>query len=233
MPGYISIRDRRAAGLAPGQRRPEIQTTHRPDWWEVGAAGWMNTWIRPTLGSRGYSGGITLPTSSSSFGFSTSKSPYDDDDDENNHLDLYSEKSTFKPLAIIPPQPTELPSSLPLPVSNLKFFPKHLAYRPEDLLPPPLVWGGEDMDNEKRTKQMEGLKGKVVDVVTMIRMPEPETATAERNRNISGDEEEEEDGQEVLREWGGVCLGVVRMGIRPGMELNGRLDGSRRSIGEI
>lgn len=46
-----------------------------------------------------------------------------------------------------------------------------------------------------------------MDVVTMIRMPEPEQTRTARH------EEGEEDGMEVTREWGGVCLGVMRVDV--------------------
>jgi hypothetical protein len=63
---------------------------------------------------------------------------------------------------------------------------------------------------------LEALGGEHVDVVTMIRMPEPEQTRTAR------EEEGEEDGMEVLREWGGVCLGVMRVDVA-GQAGTGRL----------
>lgn len=222
MPGYISIRDRRAARLMPGENGRSVGVTYRPEWWEVGAAGWMRTWVRPSAPARGYSGGIATSPGFGSTSFSFTPRGKLEPHDQGGYLDLAAEKSDpqFRPLAIIPPQPTGPVVDAPLPKSTLKYFPGHLAYRPEDLLPPPLVWGGEGVPKEKMAEQLEGLRGAQVDLVTMIRMPEsPEVVQARergaRTRREEGDDEDEDDAEEVVREWGGMCLGVVRMGVEP------------------
>lgn len=206
----------------------------------------MKAWLRPSAPSRGYSGlstsgqGGNLGTGVN-FAFTSmagpSKSPFSYSDNDN--LDLLSEKSQFRPLAIIPPQSTR-DEPVPIPKSSLKFFPVNSAYRPEDLVAPPLLWGGEGVGTGQVLEQVDGLGGKRVDVVTMIRMPEtPEQIetrekAGKRNRRVDGEgeDEDEEDG-EVLREWGGVCLGVVRMGVGSGAGLDqarGSRDDGRVSL---
>ena len=107
-----------------------------------------------------------------------------------------SQITDFRPLAIIPPS-----ISLPLPQaprSDLSYFPHHLAYRPEDLDPLPTKFGKASVDTN-----LQDLAGERIEVVTMIKMP------GEAPRMV-GDVEE---GEEVLNEWGGICVGVLRVAV--------------------
>lgn len=176
--------------------------------------------------SRGYSG-YSTPTSKgmSGLGFSSIQPSSFSEKPKTAHreiIDLSSSdrSASFHPLAVIPPQASAITIE---PVhSTVKQFPLHLAYRPSDLLPPPSVW-----DNPNSSK-LEVLGGEHVDVVTMIRMPEPDQMQKVR------DEENEEDGMEVLREWGGVCLGVMRVDVagQPGMGRRSEEDRKRTSRGK-
>lgn len=96
------------------------------------------------------------------------------------------------PLAIIP-QASAPPSESPIPQSELPFFPNHLAYRATQLQPAPARF------NIHQPETIDQLYGEQVDIVTVIRMP-----TRDPQR-------EAEEGEEVLREWGGVELGIARM----------------------
>ena len=85
----------------------------------------------------------------------------------------------------------------PTPWSNIPFFPNHLAYRPENLLPPVARYDPEDENS------LLGLGGENVDVVTIIQMP--------REPWPPGREVTEE--EEVTKEWSGIHLGVLKMDV--------------------
>ena len=85
-----------------------------------------------------------------------------------------------------------------MPQSDLKFFPNHLAYRQTAFAPPPARFVGD------RPETLEGLAGETVDVVTIVRMP-GEVWPADR---------EVREGEEVVREWVGVELGIVSVEVR-------------------
>lgn len=97
------------------------------------------------------------------------------------------------PLAIIPHTSDIPPSQTPLPQSDLPFFPNHLAYRPTALQAPPARF------NMYQPESIDQLHGEDVDIITVIRMP------------MRDPQREVEEGEEVLREWGGVELGIARM----------------------
>ncbi|WVQ79050.1 hypothetical protein IAT38_001143 [Cryptococcus sp. DSM 104549] len=115
------------------------------------------------------------------------------------------ESDEFYPLGVIPPPPPRQ-AHQPIELSPLPFFPNHLAYRPSSLRPPPARFTGLAADN---LAPLEQLAGGGVEVVTIIRMPAPESTRVRIER--SG--EEEEDGEEVIREWGGIELGIAKMGV--------------------
>lgn len=96
------------------------------------------------------------------------------------------------PLAIIP-QSDATPSQTPIPQSELPFFPNHLAYRPNSLMPAPSRF------SMNQPETIDQLCGEEVDIVAVIRMP------------MRDPQREVEEGEEVLREWGGVELGIARM----------------------
>jgi hypothetical protein len=87
----------------------------------------------------------------------------------------------------------DTPQDAPLPTSDLPFFPNHLAYRPAAFLPPPSRF------TQATPETLEQLRGEDVDIVTIIRMP------------MRDPQREPEEGEEVLREWGGVEFGIARM----------------------
>lgn len=105
------------------------------------------------------------------------------------------------PLAIIP-QSTAPTSEAPIPHSELPFFPNHLAYRATALQPAPARF------DINQPETLEQIYGEEVDIVTVIRMP------------MRDPQREPEEGEEVLREWGGVELGIARMEV---VDRNGTL----------
>lgn len=102
----------------------------------------------------------------------------------------------FFPLAVIPPLVSP-PVEEPIPQSALPFFPNHLAYRASALLPPPSRFASD------LPETLNELAGEAVDIITIIRMPDQGWST---NRQI-------EESEEVLHEWGGVELGIAKMGV--------------------
>jgi hypothetical protein len=89
----------------------------------------------------------------------------------------------------------------PAPKSALKFFPNHLAYRPATLLPPPSRYQADNLDT------LNALDGEAVSVVTIIRMPGEELAPPQV-------ENDEDDQEGVMREWGGLELGIATFGVK-------------------
>ncbi|KAK8861401.1 hypothetical protein IAR55_002220 [Kwoniella newhampshirensis] len=108
----------------------------------------------------------------------------------------------FQPLAIVPPPPPAEPTE-PIPISALPYFPNHLAYRPQALVPPPARF--EDVLDPTLIDQLRGDK---VEVITIVRMPAPPPISRRRERSAG---EAEDDGQEIMNEWGGVELGIAEM----------------------
>ena len=80
-----------------------------------------------------------------------------------------------------------------MPQSDLPFFPSHLAYRATAMVPQPARY------NIVNDEVLEQLHGEDVEIITVIRMPVRES------------QREVEEGEEILREWGGVELGISRM----------------------
>lgn len=123
-----------------------------------------------------------------------------------NHLYMLTSQA---PLAIIPPSAGPIEEA-PIPASSLSYFPHHLAYRAETLMPSPSPY----------IANPEGLGGQNVDVVTIIRMPMPEGMYVRRAESgarggtaVGEDEDEDEDMEAVVREWGGMELGIMKVGV--------------------
>jgi hypothetical protein len=98
-----------------------------------------------------------------------------------------------RPLAIIPRTHAAPPVEEPMPQSDLPFFPSHLAYRATAMAPQPARY------NIINDEVLEQLHGEDVEIITVIRMPVRES------------QREVEEGEEIIREWGGVELGIARM----------------------
>lgn len=77
----------------------------------------------------------------------------------------------------------------------MPFFPNHLAYRATALVPPPARF------DPLNPSSIEQLEKEQVDVVAMIRMPQ------------QANSKEVEEGEEVIREWAGMEVGIVRMDV--------------------
>ena len=118
---------------------------------------------------------------------------------EKDGYTMHEKETDFHPLSIIPP-PQQLSNPAAVPHSELSFFPNHLAYRAETLDPPPSRFTGDPAE-------VDALTGDRLDVVTIIRMPrEPD----------GGAHEGQEDPEAVVRQWGGIELGVM------GVDMDGR-----------
>ena len=113
-------------------------------------------------------------------------------------VDRESQRSQQSPLAIIPP--VEERRHDPPPVSSLTYFPNHLAYRPDSLFPPPSRFTADSLSS------LDGLAGERVEVLTIIQMPTPPWPAG---REVSEEEE-------VIKEWSGIELGMVRMDVKSG-----------------
>ncbi|RXK41407.1 hypothetical protein M231_01312 [Tremella mesenterica] len=97
----------------------------------------------------------------------------------------------LNPVALVPPQ--ERPAPEPIPVSNLRYFPNHLAYRsasPITQSPSAII----DASN------LGALTGKDVDMVFIIRMP----VESDSPDSLAGVDS-------VTRHWDGVQLGISRI----------------------
>lgn len=99
------------------------------------------------------------------------------------------------PLGIIPP--SEKLTTEPPPFSPIPYFPNHLAYRPDSLLPPPSRFKAESPET------LNGLSGEEVEILTIIQMP--------REPWPEGREVAEE--EEVVKEWSNIELGLVKIGV--------------------
>lgn len=187
MEGYIPIRERRNMSGEARWRKSDGRVL--PDWWDVEKVLEDETGSLEEAGRALNGRALAIPLDGlGTVGYADTYPP--------NHT---NNASDFRPLAIIPPTIT-----LPLPQaprSGLAYFPHHLAYRPEDLDPLPTKFG-RDSENAN----LDELAGERVEVVTIIRMPGDPPKQA-------GDVEE---GEEVLNEWGGVCLGVLKVGVEAG-----------------
>ena len=98
-----------------------------------------------------------------------------------------------RPLAIIPRTHAAPPVEETMPHSDLPFFPSHLAYRATAMAPQPARY------NIVNDEVLEQLHGEDVEIITVIRMP------------VRDSQREVEEGEEIIREWGGVELGIARM----------------------
>lgn len=85
----------------------------------------------------------------------------------------------------------------PPPASTLPYFPNHLAYKAESLLPPPSRFKADNPDS------LEGLDGEHVEVLTIIQMP--------KENWPEGREVPEE--EEVMKEWAGIELGSMKIDV--------------------
>jgi hypothetical protein len=77
----------------------------------------------------------------------------------------------------------------------MPFFPNHLAYRATALQPPPARFDPNNVDS------LNQLDREQVDIVAMIRMPQ------------QANSKEVEEGEEIIREWAGMEVGIVRMDV--------------------
>lgn len=109
---------------------------------------------------------------------------------------LVDQDTDFHPLALIPPRPLNQPVE-PIEVSPLPFFPNHLAYRPESLVPPPPKFTAADPDS------LDGLVDETLDVVAIVRMPGEEWPS----------DKPVDENEEVVKEWAGIELGIVTLHI--------------------
>ncbi|WWC68826.1 uncharacterized protein I206_102761 [Kwoniella pini CBS 10737] len=116
----------------------------------------------------------------------------------------------FHPLAMIPPK-SKVPSIEPIPISNIPFFPNHLAYRPESLMPTPDKFSNSSSD----PSILNELINDHIDIITIIQMPIPPNQKP-KPRPIGIDDEDDTEG--VVREWGGIELGITHLGINNGNE---------------
>jgi hypothetical protein len=181
MEGYIPVRDR------PAFKWIHADGRESPDWWEIGDEKWSE---RASAGGGIAHASVPPPRPGLPDPAPFLSLPH--------HTDEHGVPAPLHPLALIPPSAPLARG--PAPRSPLTFFPNNLAYRPEDLLPPPSKWSAD------RPETLDALPGERVDVVALVRMPVPPEAARELR-------EGEEDGEEVLREWGGVVLGVVSVGV--------------------
>ena len=95
--------------------------------------------------------------------------------------------------------PVEPVAVQPIPKSTLKYFPNHLAYRPDDLLPPPSRFRADEPST------LDGLNGERLEILAIIQMPtEPWPVGKEVNEE-----------EQVIREWGGVEIGISKLGVGP------------------
>lgn len=83
-------------------------------------------------------------------------------------------------------------------MSAIPYFPNHLAYRAESLLPPPSRFQADNMES------LGGLDGEHVEVLTIIQMP--------KEAWPEGREVPEE--EEVMKEWAGIELGSMKIDVR-------------------
>lgn len=182
MDDYIPFRERE------DMKKRKNFGTSLPNWWEVASS----TWSRADGGTAdkvdnfSYSShaarDLSTTTAAASGGSGNtllSGLPHDLD-----------EARDFRPLAVLAP-PREEPKPEDKPISTVPFFPNHLAYRPESLIPLQPMFPSEDPEAVRR------LAGKNVRVAVLLKMP-----TLRKSSEV-------EENEEVLREWEGVQLGIA------------------------
>ncbi|WWC99111.1 hypothetical protein V866_006006 [Kwoniella sp. B9012] len=178
VPGYIPLRDRRHMNWM------KADGSNHPDWWEIEKAN------RPEQEQAQEGDQLRREGPGSD-------SVIVDDQNQNQGQGISDE---FHPLAIIPPKPTE-PTLQPIPFSSLPFFPNHLAYRPESLVPPPSKF----LDCSSDPKILNELVNDRIEIVTIIKMPSP-ASEYESPPNRTYDED---DPESIIREWNGIELGIT------------------------
>ncbi|WVQ73738.1 hypothetical protein IAR50_003318 [Cryptococcus sp. DSM 104548] len=188
IPGYVPMRDRH------GFQWLKSNGKQSPDWWEIasdpdkpdsgGGGGSVLASAHPSMAS------LAVPGEGARLRHRASGERFDDPSD-------------FTPIALVPPPPpTQTPT--PIPNSSVPHFPNHLAYRPSSILPPKARY---DNISPGELSKLDGLAGERVEVVGIVRMPVPPWVCQRRG-------EEDDDGQEILREWGGIELGIATMDVK-------------------
>ncbi|XAO23072.1 hypothetical protein I312_101850 [Cryptococcus bacillisporus CA1280] len=186
VPGYLTLQDREALLWM------KSDGNQSPDWWEIEKL--KDPHHPPPLTEDGHS---SVPMDQQN----SVAQPTGDLHQWQENQEYSSSSHNFdslQPLATIPPVATEA-STQPMPISNLKYFPNHLAYRPAAFMPPPGRF--MDLNSENMTEKLGQLKGNAVEVVVVIRMPVPSST-----RTSTDDED-----VEVFKEWGGIELGVTKL----------------------
>ncbi|WVW79936.1 hypothetical protein I302_101907 [Kwoniella bestiolae CBS 10118] len=117
----------------------------------------------------------------------------------------------FHPLAIIPPKPAQ-PTVPPIPFSSLPFFPNHLAYRPESLVPPPSKF----VDCSSDPKVLNELINERIEIVTIIKMPIPPDQQPKPRPAGGVEVDDEDDPESIVREWNGIELGITHASVANG-----------------
>ncbi|OWT36367.1 hypothetical protein C362_06065 [Cryptococcus neoformans Bt1] len=184
VPGYVPLQDRQALTWM------KSDGNQLPDWWEIEKLKGPDDPLLLTDDGR----------SSGPMDQQNSVAPPTGDlhQRQTNEESSSHNFESFRPLAIIPPVATEA-STQPIPISKLKFFPNHLAYRPSALLPPPSRFDG--INSENMMEKLGQLKGNMVEMVTVIRMPVPSwTGTSANDEDV-----------EVFKEWAGIELGITNL----------------------
>ncbi|ODO06163.1 hypothetical protein L198_01395 [Cryptococcus wingfieldii CBS 7118] len=191
IPGYVPMRDRR------GYQWLQSNGKQSPEWWDISGNPdkldeGTGSKARSRMGSAHPSmASLQVPGEGARLRHRASGGRLNDPSD-------------FTPVALVPPPPP--PQALgPVPQSSVPHFPNHLAYRPSSMLPPKARF---DNITPGELGKLEGLVGEGVEVVGIVRMPVPPWVCQRRGSD------DEEDGQEILREWGGVELGIARMQVK-------------------
>ncbi|WWC87675.1 uncharacterized protein L201_002566 [Kwoniella dendrophila CBS 6074] len=223
IPGYIPLRDRRNLNWL------KSDGSNHPDWWEIEKKSDINEVyeqqdkeerILAQEQEQHGENSVNGHASSSQIGQGR------------------TDKDEFFPLAIIPPPPPEHKIE-PIPWSNIPFFPNHLAYRPESLLPTPSKFSSLSSHNHNQQQQnkrksrnqnrnrqstdneygnddeiINELVHEKIEVLTIIKMPiPPDHLPKPKDPSREADDEDPED---VVREWGGIELGITHLNVSQG-----------------
>ncbi|ODN80941.1 hypothetical protein, variant 1 [Cryptococcus amylolentus CBS 6039] len=191
IPGYVPLRDRH------GYQWLRSNGKQSPEWWDI--SGDPDKLDEGTVSKAGSRMGSSHPSMASL--------QVPGEGARSRHRasgGRLNDPSDFTPVALVPPPPPSEPLG-PVPQSSVPHFPNHLAYRPSSILPPKARF---DNITPGELGKLEGLVGEGVEVVGIVRMPVPPWVCQRRGSD------DEEDGQEILREWGGVELGVARMQVK-------------------
>ncbi|WWC60103.1 uncharacterized protein I303_102667 [Kwoniella dejecticola CBS 10117] len=185
IPGYVPLRDRRNLNWL------KADGSNHPDWWEVEKVpGEEEANLQEAEEKSG----------ESSTAYTSIPIQYSNSNDQDD----------FHPLAIIPPKP-KIPSIEPIPISSIPFFPNHLAYRPESLIPPPSKFVNSTND----PSVLNELINEHLEVITIIKMPIPPEQRPKSKPQPPG-LNDEDDTEGVVREWGGIELGITHLGVGHG-----------------